>query len=178
MINTYVSNGDKWGQITANNSQNMVLTTWDPAQINWNDYTISPVDITWTGVDPNNVLIGTPGVSGSNAGCFINGDTTWALTATTHVDFTKPLGVRPDVLMGFFSQHMHGLLFVSDESTFIMPFMERLGLIWIQHETNKWTAYDRKEFYEFIDNPEVVTFHGTALNKRDIHKRIAEAKDE
>ena len=99
-------------------------------------------------------------------------------SAASYSTFTKPVGVRPDVLMGFFSQYMHALLFITEDSTFTMAFMERLGLIWLQHEPNKWTAYDRKEFYEFIDNPEIETFTGKSLSKRDIQKRISEAKDE
>lgn len=184
MIKTYTSNGDAWNMVTAAGSG--PLNTWDPTKINWSDYTITPVEITWTGQDfwnvpgsaaPNPIVpSGVPYDPYNNTQQVLDGSMTWS--ATSYSTFTKPIGVRPDVLMGFFSPHMHALLFVTEYSTFTMAFMERVGLIWIQHELNKWTAYDRKEFYEFIDNPEIETFTGKALSKRDIQKRMSEAKDE
>lgn len=177
-IKTYVSNAAGWNMVVDAQGNNNI-NTWDPTKINWTDYTITPVDITWTGINPDPLIGGAVPMTVSNPQDFyINGDTTWATTAVTFNNFTKPAGVRPDVLMGFFSQYIHALMFITEESTYVMQFMERLGLIWIQHEANKWTAYDRKEFYEFIDNPDLTIFVGTPLNKRDIQKRISEAKDE
>lgn len=181
MINTYVSKGDSWNIITSTANNVNCVNTWDPSKINWSDYTIAPVEITWTGCDP--AWMGTLPNAAAPAtlpGTVQTFDTTigasW-VDAQYH-NFTKPAGIRPDVLMGFFSQYLHALLFVTEESTYTVPFMERVGLIWIQHELNKWTAYDRNEFYEFIDNPDATIFVGKSLNKREIHKRMSEAKDE
>lgn len=184
-IKTYVSQGDKWNQIVGGsnvtNSANNIdfsMTTWDPCKINWSDYTTTPADVTWVGVNPNIYPAGGSNIIGcGQQNSFINGDMNWVnFMAVTQ--FTKPAGVRPDVLMGFFGPNLHALLFITDTLTYTMPFMERLGMIWIQHELNKWTAYDRKEFYAFIDNPDATTFSGVTLNKREVQKTMAEAKDD
>lgn len=186
-IKTFVSQGNAWSQVigaanTAGNA-NFSMSTWDTSKINWNDYTIAPVDITWTGVS-NPIgpydMIGGPlnqPLGGCNGNSFINTDFTWTQNFLP-AQFTKPAGVRPDVLMGFFSQYVHAMMFIADGQTYVVPFMERLGMVWLQYELNKWTAYDRKEFYAFIDNPEATVFVGTALNKREVQRTISEAKDE
>jgi hypothetical protein len=203
-IKTFISQGDKWAQVTgAVNSSSAKnwdpscgMSTWDQTKIDWKDYTTTtPIDITWTGTDsfwgsggggtavPSNPydIYGGP-LGGQTIGCpgnnqFINTDINWFNNFAIG-QFTKPAGVRPDVLMGFFSQYIHALMFITDGQTHVMPFMERLGMIWIQHELNKWTAYDRKEFYAFIDNPDATTFVGTSLNKREVQRTMSESKDE
>jgi hypothetical protein len=196
-IKTFISQGDKWAQIIGANANaannwdaNIGMTTWDSSKIKWSDYTTTtPIDITWTGTDnsmwgggaaPVDIYGGPLG--GQTIGCpgnnqFINSDINWFNNFIAG-KFTKPAGVRPDVLMGFFSQYIHALMFIDDGQTHVMPFMERLGMIWIQHELNKWTAYDRKEFYAFIDNPDATVFVGTSLNKREVQRTMSEAKDE
>jgi hypothetical protein len=186
-IKTFISQGDQWNQIisaASSGNASFGVSTWDSSKIDWDKYTMTPVDITWTGSDPWNQTtkwVG-GGVSSQPLGCnsFIDTNTNkydWITNFATG-QFIKPAGVRPDVLMGFFGPNLHALLFITDTLTYTMPFMERLGMIWIQHELNKWTAYDRKEFYDFIDNPDATIFSGVTLNKREVQKTMAEAKDE
>ena len=196
-IKTFFSKDDQWNEITASASNavnvNASFTTWDPAAIKWNEITSVPANIninypsttvpgtTWVGgplndpyapigIDPMNQMIG----CGKNSYDWIGGGTTWI----DQYAFTKPAGVRPDVLMGFFSKYIHALLFVTDTSSYVIPFMERVGAIWLQKGPNKWVAYDKKEFYDFIDNPDVLIFTGTELNKREMQKTLANSESE
>lgn len=190
MIKTFVSQGNQWAQVTAAGVNSVTvdacMNTWDPTKIDWNDYTTTPVpmDITWTGPyngPYDNIggggMVPIPNYGPLGCGPFINGDFNFG-PLQVRSELSKPAGVRPDVLMGFFSQYVHALLFIADGSTYVVPFMERLGMIWLQHELNKWTAYDRKEFYAFIDNPDATVFVGTTLNKREVQRTMSEAKDE
>lgn len=205
MIKTFMSNGDKWNMITQSAANNVTVdasfSTWDPTAIDWSQITQTPANINifptsgttlpqYPGAYPGDIYIGDPmpytdplnpftNVGGNSQfiGCGPQ-DYNWFNSFVDQYAFTKPAGVRPDVLMGFFSKYVHALLFVTDQQSYVIPFMERVGAIWLQKGPNKWVAYDKKEFYAFIDNPDVMTFNGTELNKREIQKTLADAKPE
>lgn len=203
MIKTFMSNGDKWNMLTQSAAAAVTVdacfSTWDPNTIDWSKITQTPANINVfpIGNMGTTLPIGSPGdyyvgdimpytdpfinVGGANnqfVGCGQQNDYNWFNSFVDQYAFTKPVGVRPDVLMGFFSKYVHALLFVTELQSYVVPFMERCGAIWLQKGANKWVAYDKKEFYAFIDNPDVMTFNGTELNKREIQKTLADAKPE
>lgn len=171
MINTYICDdtSGNWNKLTYTGSAG--INTWDPCQIDWTGISITPcAPCTLPGA-----AIGAPGVMPAYDYTVFDGNGTWSPTVTPK-QLTKPQGVRPDVLMGFFSKYVHALLFVSDIGTYVIPFMERVGLIWLE-EDHGWTAYDKDEFYKFIDDPDATLFTGTVLNKREIQRRMSKAEE-
>jgi hypothetical protein len=91
-------------------------------------------------------------------------------TPDSPLKFFKSGGIKIDVLTSFFGDGMHAVFF-GGEHSIVMPFIDRLGLIWISTHIG-WIPVDKNEFDNFTTNDDCVELkacdHKTTISKMSI----------
>lgn len=81
---------------------------------------------------------------------------------------------NPDILGDFFGKDINALLIINDDGAMTIPFMDKLGIVWLQESHDKWIAYDREQFFKFINDVDVLHFYGPRLTKEQVMRKLAE----